>query len=216
MKILINGQEFKDDCLDNNPTLGELMVAIQQEHVPQGNVVTEISVDGDALTAELLKDWKGRTIDQFKEIHIATEARNSYAAYGLRLAAENLHQNALLREQIVQHIAQGHSQEAMESFANYLQAINGAQQTLVSACHLMEVEPDSLEIFDQTAGASPQSQSVGDYINRLTDLLEQVKDALSAGDMVLLGDILEYEFADLPEKWHRMLSQLAEQFYPKE
>ena len=40
--------------------------------------------------------------------------------------------------------------------------------------------------------------------------------ALEAGDLVLLGDILDYEFSDLTDIWHDMLMQLANQFEPQE
>ena len=47
-------------------------------------------------------------------------------------------------------------------------------------------------------------------IAQLTEQLSQVKSALEAGDYILLGDILDYEFPDLTDVWHDMFIQLAD------
>ena len=40
------------------------------------------------------------------------------------------------------------------------------------------------------------------------DTLLQVKGALEAEDHVLLADILQYEFTDVTERWHALISML--------
>ena len=98
----------------------------------------------------------------------------------------------------------------------YLQTWDAVQQNLSSAARLMDVEIDSLVVFDNSNPSSPQERSVSEHIGLLAEQLGQVKSALEAGDLVLLGDILDYEFSDLTDTWHNMLLQLAAQFNPRE
>jgi hypothetical protein len=53
---------------------------------------------------------------------------------------------------------------------------------------------------------------VAEQITLLSEQLGQLKGALEAGDLVLLGDILDYEFGPITESWQEMLEQLADRF----
>ena len=81
---------------------------------------------------------------------------------------------------------------------------------------MMEIELESLEVFDQENNGGPKAVPVIERVGQLTEQLEQIRGALEAGDLVLLGDILDYEFGDLTRQWEDMLKQLAAQFSPVE
>ncbi len=212
MKLLLNGQEL-DNIQPEPETLGAALFAIQDNHITDDQVISTIHVDGEPLTAELLAEWKNRSLDDFDEAHIEAIKRNQLAARGLRILIEGLAESKNDRDEIVDHLCQGRSTQAMTMLNGYLQIWNGAQQSLLSAGRLLEVDFETIEIYypDSESGEHKVG-SLKDVLDSLTDNLTEIKSALEAQDMVLLGDILEYEFGSMTENWQDMLVQLADRF----
>jgi hypothetical protein len=215
MKVLINGEEI-DAALPDNATLAATLQAIEDSHVADSEVITSVLVDGEPLTAERLSIWKGRSVDEFDEAEVEIKSRSSFAAEALQLIADRLLESSSQRDQIVELLGRGHSSEAVQMLPGYLQTWDAVQQNLSGSARLMDVEIESLVIFDNSNPSSPQERSVSEQIGLLADQLGQVKSAIEAGDLVLLGDVLDYEFSDLSDTWHNMLLQLAAQFNPQE
>jgi len=215
MKLQINGQKIEASSAEN-ATLSEVLQMVQVDYVSDSEVITTILVDGEHLTPEQLSDWKDRSIEDFYGADVEVMPRNVFAANGLRVAATQLQQTAPQREEIVELIQHGNSQQAMSILGDYLAVWNTIHQTLGCAARLMNIELENLEIFDQSATDTTQGQAVMEHVNNLSGQLEEIKSALEAGDLVLLGDILDYEFGDLTDIWQNMLSRLANQFDPQE
>ena len=138
------------------------------------------------------------------------------ACTGLRLIAKELESKSKLRDQIVSDLAQGQVAEAMQKLTDYLQIWNMVQKNLGSAARLLDIELDSFEIYDCSDPQTPQVLTVGERVKQLIEQLDQVKSAIEAGDLVLMGDIMDYEFPALTETWRDMLEQLADQFEPNQ
>ncbi|MBN1764154.1 MAG: hypothetical protein JW860_02770 [Sedimentisphaerales bacterium] len=215
MKLMINGQEIEQK-LPPNASLAGVLKVVEDDHVGENEVIVSITVDGEPLTAERLSIWKDRSATDFDQADVEVLARNLFAARGLRIIADKLQESIDLRDEIAEHLGQGRSQEAMQLMPRYLQVWSAVQQNLGSAARLLNLDVESLEVFDQSDPLSPQSRPVIDVIHHLSEQLEQIKTALETGDLVLLGDILDYEFSDLTDIWQDMLLQLADQFEPQE
>ena len=215
MKLQINGQKIERTTAEN-ATLSEVLQSVQDDYVSDSEVITTIFVDGEHLTPEQLSNWKDRSIEDFDEANVEVMSRNMFAANGLRVAATQLQQTAAQREEVVELIQQGNSQQAMLKLGDYLAVWNTVHQTLGCASRLMNIELEDLEIFDQSATDTPQGQAVMEHVNNLSGQLEEIKSALEAGDLVLLGDILDYEFGELTDIWQNMFIGLANQFDPQE
>ncbi len=212
MKLLLNGQEL-DNIQPEPETLGAALFTIQDQHIQGDQVISTIHIDGEPLTAELLAEWKDRSIEDFDEAHIEALKRNSLAARGLRILNEGLIESKNDRDQIVDHLCQGRSSEAMKMLNGYLQVWNGAQQSLLSAGRLLEVEIESIEVFyPNNAADGSETGTLSGVLSSLTNNLKEIKSALEAQDLVLLADILEYEFGPLTENWSDMVMQLADSF----
>lgn len=216
MKLLVNDKQI-EGAFNGPVTLAGALGTIQDSHVGPNEVIAHITIDGLPLTAERLSIWKDRPTDDFDEMLVATKSRGSFAAEALRMIAQRLRdESAPQRAQISEHLGQGRCQEAMESMFGYLQVWIAIQQNLAAATRLMDLETEALEIFSQPGSPSPRVQSVAQYIDYLTEQLTRVKSAIEAGDLVLLGDIMEYEFPELTDTWSNILLQLADQFDPQE
>ena len=208
MKLLLNERELTPP-LPERTTLGSALLTAQ-EQINEDEVIAAIHVDGEPLTAQLLSEWKNRPIGDFCETRIEALKRPTLAGRGLRLLAQALAQSNADRQQISEYLCQGRAAEAMNLLPEYLGIWQGAQQTLASAARLLQLDLDRLEIFD--AEQPDQTRMFPDCVAELTGQLGQVKFALEAGDLVLLSDLLDYEFAPLTERWQNLLEQLADRF----
>lgn len=209
MNLLVNNQNAQD-LIGQNDTLSAVLQNVQENCVASQEVITSVLIDDQALTAQQLSEWQKRPADEFGEIHVTVESRNTFASRGLREMATELTHAGQYRAQMVDYIADGNSTEAMTILGDYMQTWHTTQQALNSVCRLMDTDPSSLQIFNSN---SPKKQKpVADYINLLSEQLNKVKSALDAKDMVLLGDILEYEIEEVSDSWQNLLLQLAEKF----
>lgn len=205
MKLLLNGQEI-NDLRSDQPTLGGTLYAVQAQKITDDLVIAEVWVDGQCLTAELLAEWKHRPVEEFCETSVKVVSRKQLAISGLRSIREGLGESSHLRETIVKHLCQGRSDNAMKYLAEYLDMWNNAQQSVASACRLLDIQLDKT-----TPDKYPEEiQEVYQQINLLTEQLQQVKNALEIGDLVLLGDILSYEFGEITNNWEKMLVNLSD------
>lgn len=209
MRLLLNGEEL-EGVMPAQATLAGALQAVQDQEIPADHVIAGIWIDDDPLTAELLSQWKDRPAEEFSEARIEAASRNALAANGLRILGEGLHESKADREKIVDCLCQGRSSEAMGLLNDYLQIWLGVQQTIAGACRLVQIPLEQLEI-DRPADCPPADE----LINHLAEELQQLKSALEAGDFVLVGDILDYEFGGITENFQIILDRLADQIEPQ-
>ncbi len=216
MKLLLNGHQL-EGLINNGTTLGAALRVVQEEQVGDDSVISAIWVDGEPLTADTLNRWKDRPVGDFQETRVDAPSKTAWAASGLRTLAEGLAASHADREDIVTHIHQGRSTEAMQHLPAYLRVWDGLQQSLSSVGRLLDMDLSGLELFAQQQGLDHwQPTFVVDHIHDLSAKLAEIKQALEASDLILLADVLAYEFADLTENWQGLLDELAERFTTKD
>ena len=210
MKLTLNKQEL-EGFLPEDATLGEALAMVQEQRITDDEVLAGIWVDGEPLTAERLSIWKDHSVHEFSEASIEAPGRKTFAMEGLHTLAEKLQQSTPQRDQIVDHITQGRPQDGLTELNDYLRIWTAIPQSLASVGRMLDLDLEAIEYHrDQS---DPESvQTVGALIEQLSEQLREVKSALEAGDYILLGDILDYEFPDLTSDWTQMLNQLAQHF----
>ena len=209
MNIYVNSEPVEMEH-DTDETLASVLSLVQENFFEPGHIVTGIVVDGEVLLPEKLAEIKELPVSEFTEVNMVVRPANKFAAEGLITVSSHLEQSIALRSEVVEFLQQGKMQPAMEKLNEYAQFWAGLQSTLASACRIVGVDIETLEVFDDKGNSEP----IMDSIQNLSDQLGEVKAALEAGDLVLLGDILEYEFGDLTENWCALLVKLAAQFDP--
>jgi len=212
MKLLLNGREV-DGIINKESTLGTALKIVQDRQIGDDAVISAVWVDGEPLTADTLSRWKDRPVADFQEARVDAPSKSALAATSLRTLSEGLSESGADREEIVEHIHQGRSTEAMKQLPGYLGIWEGVQQSLSSVGRLLDSDLNSLELFaGQNKPDQWQPTSMVDLIHDLSSKLAEIKQALEASDLVLLGDVLDYDFADLTETWRQTLKELAERF----
>ncbi len=203
MKLMINDHEITNK-MPEGVDLAHALQIIQDEFVGQNEIISYITIDEEPLSSERLSIWKDRPLEDFEETRVEVQSRKDLAANALRLIAERLRESADHRNQIAEHIGRGSGTEALNLMPAYMQVWQAVQQNLASAIRLLEIDAQSWEI-------SP-GENILDKIKGLTEQLEQVKMAVESGDLVLMADILDYEFSEQTDIWVKLLNDQAELF----
>ena len=218
MKLLLNDLELEIP-MPQEMTLGKALATVQEHHVADEDAISTILVDGEHLTAERLSLWQNRPVSEFAEARIEAPSRNQLASQGLRMIAQGLTESEGPREEIVEGIRQGRPGEAMTKLTPYLDMWSTTGQSTGSVCRLLGIDFDDVEGVDNAdlddSGGSDRledARQLAEGVSRLAGQLQELKSAIEAGDFVLAGDILDYEFSELTENWREMLGRLAEQF----
>ena len=207
MKLLLNGEQLQR-TMTAEATLAATLLAVQEEDLADEAVISEIWVDDEPLTAQRLAELRDQPISSFGEARIEAPSRKELAINGLRELSQQLAASADQREQLVEAICQGRSAEAMEKLGDYLNVWNGCQATIGSACRLLAIQLDQPT---EGAQADQRVQPIMEQLGRLGQQLAELRSALQAGDLVLIGDILDYEFGDITDDWCTVLEQFADQ-----
>ncbi|MBN1435929.1 MAG: hypothetical protein JW936_02545 [Sedimentisphaerales bacterium] len=210
MKVLLNSKEL-EGVVPQNATLGMALASVQEAGIDDENVISAIWVDDEPLTAERLSIWKDRPATDFTEARIEAPTRKSLVYRGLTMIAQGLRESTTQREQIVDDVCQGQTSQAMDKLVDYLRIWNAVQQTMLSVGRLMGVDLTTTENSGHMAGI-PDAELVSQRIGQLTEQLSELKTALENSDLVLVGDILDYEFGDMTSNWCELLDQLADHF----
>ena len=212
MKLLLNGHEL-EGVIEDETTLGVALLKVQNEEIGNQEVISSVWIDGEPLTAERLAEWKDRPTRDFCEARINAPTRRQLTAKSLTALSQSLTESKVEREQIVDHICKGRSEEAMKALPDYLEIWNTVQRALAGVCRLLDLDLESLEVYGpQAYTGADRSQMVTIRLGQLTQLLQQMKDALQAADLVVLGDIVNYDLADLTDDWQDLLEELADRF----
>ena len=211
MELYINSEPIELE-IDATESLGVILGTVQSNFIDQGDIVTGMLIDGEVVSPEMLAEMKTKPACEFDEVNLIVRAANKFAAEGLLTIAEHLENSIVLRKEVVEYLQQGNSQEAMTTLNDYVTFWAGLQSTLGSACRIVGVDIAELEVFGESNSGG---QLIMEHVNSLTSQLTEIKTALEDGDLVLLGDILEYEFSDITDDWRGILKNLAVQFDPE-
>ena len=203
MKLMLNDSEL-DVSFPADASLGSVLLNVQDNDIMDNHVLASIWIDGDELTADRLSEWRDRPISDFSEAKIEAPSRNEMALLGLCSVIDALNDSITHRNKLVDDICQGRAGQAVGDLSDYLSTWNGLQQTIGSVTRLLEVEISGLEEYCQELGSPLEEQ-----VQNLNEQLTELKSALEAGDLVLIGDIIEYEFGELTSNWVETLEQIG-------
>ena len=195
MKVLLNDREL-NLSFGADASLGEVLADVQDNDIMDNQVLAGIWIDGEELTSESLSVLGGRCVREFGEARIEAPTREEMALHGICTLIDSLNASIGVRDKLVDDICQGRAGQAIGGLSDYLSVWVGLQQTLGGVARLLEMELGELA----SLGAGLDSP-LEEQVANLGEHLSELKGALEAGDLVLIGDVLEYEFGDLTRGW---------------
>jgi hypothetical protein len=192
MKLLVNGKEETVSCMGE--TLGDLLLHIEKEGVPQGNVVRSIKIDGQKSSPDSPEVQKTQ-LSEIATLELEISTLSDIINKNIENADAYLIRLIPGIEKSVELFRMGNEQEANKFFINIIDGIDWLSQVLDMILTAKAISPDT--VFD--------GKSIQDRRANLVDLTRQMVDANKNQDWVLLADLLEYEILPYYQEWSNLL-----------
>ena len=192
MKLLVNGKE--ETVSHMGETLGDLLLHIEKEGVPQGNVVRSIKIDGQESSPDSPEAQKP-PLSEIATLEVEISTLSDIINKNIENADAYLIRLIPGIEKSVELFRMGNEQEANKFFINIIDGIDWLSQVLDMILTAKAISPDT--IFD--------GKSIQDRRASLGELTQQMVDANKNQDWVLLADLLEYEILPYYQEWSNLL-----------
>jgi len=192
MKLLVNGKEETVSYMGE--TLGDLLLHIEKDGVPQGNVVRSIKIDGEESSPDSPAAQK-TPLSEIATLEVEISTLSDMINKNVENADAYLIRLIPGIEKSVELFRMGNEQEANKFFINIIDGIDWLSQVLDMILTAKAISPDT--VFD--------GKSIQDRRASLMDLTQQMVDANKNQDWVLLADILEYEILPYYQEWSNLL-----------
>ena len=192
MKLLVNGKE--ETVSHMGETLGDLLLHIEKDGVPQGNVVRSIKIDGQESSPDSPEAQK-TPLSEIATLEVEISTLSDIINKNIENADAYLIRLIPGIEKSVELFRMGNEQEANKFFINIIDGIDWLSQVLDMILTAKAISPDT--VFD--------GKSIQDRQASLVDLTQQMVDANKNQDWVLLADLLEYEILPYYQEWSNIL-----------
>jgi hypothetical protein len=187
MTIYINGNQA-NITLDTEKTLEEVLSGLDRELSAVDAVITDIELDGDPLTQDNMDEAMQKDISLIQSLALrvvtAGEVQDALKALcgELQALAERL-------EDVPVQLQSGKPGDAAK-------ALRDAAQTIQTFCFYSRV----MDLFSGADGEVPRFDALlvdgnpqKDFFAELIPVLQDFCNALETGDIVMTGDLAEYE-----------------------
>ncbi len=195
MKIFLNDNEL-DVTLENEKTVGEVLSALEAECENNDATIIMIEVDGTEYPAEKIDELYARSIDSAETVSVHTISVSDIATRFKELLPLIAKLCAGF-ENVPLLLQTGKEKEVsalLEAFANMFD----------NMCHVISLSALFPEKF---AAFEADGDPIAKFMNQFAPFLQELTDALESKDMVLVGDLTEYELKPRLETLYKSISE---------
>ena len=202
MKILVDDELYEPAGLPDQ-TVAELANEICAASAASGQrMVVGLRCDGDPVAGNRLESVLQAPASEFGQLELQTQSVPALVRATLDQALEVFRDSAATRERAADLLATGQYEEAMAELRKFCEVWQQVQQTLRVSAQALQIDLDTLRVDDL---------GVTDTLDLVKTQLSELKDAMEQGDLVVVGDILRYEFDEPLARWLALLEHLREQ-----
>ena len=192
MRVLLDGTQ----CTFSADSIGAAIEQGVHEAQSHGRIVVQINVDDKPMELQQLQD-EGFIQQTASEVSIT-----SLTEQELLLSTLDLGQSAI-------EVAQGHFTKAAELIQSGKTPV--AMNEMSQGIELWKTVEETVFREAVTKIDHPEvKKELGMHVESLRGALETIQKAITAKDLVSLGDTLLYEFPDTSRNWARFLGRCAE------
>lgn len=200
MLVTLDGQRLDAD-MGEAVLLQDLIERVRAEHCPRGLIVG-VRMNGEALKDAELADALARPVAPTAQVDLESGNPRTLASGALHEAAGALHECAGELVEIAEALQSGRAAEALRRLGSALRTWQLCQGVL-SECRAL--------LGEELVARVVNGQTIDGHLGELVTRLREVRDAFDAKDLVLLADLVRYEFPALCETWRDVLNELAAQ-----
>lgn len=180
--------------------LAEVLAAASERLEPQGRLIVEVAVDGQALVGEQL-DEHGQMAVEGREIRLRSVEPVELVVAALTDSRAGLGEARELQMQAAELLQQDEAESAMRKVAGVVGLWQQVQAAVIQSLRLTRVRLEDLDV---------DGQSSQQLIEQLLEQLKQVRQLLQDSDTIGLADTLAYEWPTTLERWDRMIELLID------
>ena len=201
MQVFVDNKKIEAEGIEGG-TLGDALRHVQVHLSSPHRIVAGVSCDGDTIAAENMIASLKQPLTDFERVDVITSTKEDLVIDVMVQASSSLEDSETTSQRVAQLLTEGKSSAARELLASCLQAWQQIHEAVAKSLSLLRLDPEAILIRDEP---------LIDALGKPREVLVQVKEALVAGDEVLLADILQYEFADVVQTWHAIIARLQRQ-----
>lgn len=196
---------FVDDQRTEASTAEDANLSVLLEEVKRGTVadnrlIVGISCDGQEVTGDKFAETLATPISEFSRIDMHTAEPARLVGDALNVARGILDASEQAAQQVVDLLAQGKSSTALPQLADCCRAWLQVHEGICNAIAMLNIDPDTLDVAGESMPA---------LMAEPLERLRMLKETIEAGDHVLLGDILTYEFPEALAVWRKMIDAIS-------
>ncbi|MCP4246643.1 MAG: hypothetical protein GY778_06310 [bacterium] len=203
-----------DVYLDDKPTtlhvgdagtLGELVENAGRQVGANDRVIVGIVCDGIDVDSGDFEAALAEPADRYGRIDLQSGSVEALVRDALAQAQQVLADTESLREQVVDDLTRGQTEQARTGLGECLKNWSQVHQAVTQSIAFLKLDPGTLMVGDRSLDAA---------INAVGEQLTLVKDALLAGDDVMLADVLQYEFDEVCTVWNAAIEAILGRIAP--
>ncbi len=192
---------------------GQLMEKLSQKAADEGAAVLSVKLNGEDITGKDRSHLEEMSVDDIQQLEVQTGNPKDLARTTLYSIAEFLEK--LLKElQETSELFRLENQErSSQSFLRCLDGMQVFMHTLETCRRLLGI---SFELLFFPGENGQDDITVGESRRKLFSVLDNMIDAQTDQDWVLMADMLEYELIPVLEDWRRIIPAILEKTIDEE
>lgn len=163
-----------------------------------GRVLVEVKLNGRALVGDELDQREKEPLGD-AELRLISTDPHDLAVSTLQHTHSRLDDAGHAQSQAADLLQQDQTEAAMDQVGEAIQAWLQVQQAVQQSAGLIGINLD-----EKTIDGEPITQ----LIQNLVDQLKQLREVITASDLVGLADALAYEWPETIGQWHRLVEEL--------
>jgi len=183
------------------PTLGDALTQAQANLADAGRIVVEVVVDGETLAGQPLDARLGEDVSA-AEVRLVSALPAELATEALAGVRAQLGEARLLQAEAADLLQRDRVSDGLEKVTEAINAWLNTQQAVLQSATVLGVDLDTFEV----AG-----HELTDSVHELVGQLKELRDMITAGDMVGLADTLAYEWPGITDRWDAFLGALLDE-----
>jgi hypothetical protein len=171
----------------------------------QTRYVVSIRCDGQPVGQQELAVALQSPTDRYERVELQTQPIAALVRGTLEQAALVLEDSTSAREQAADLLAAGQQEAAMQELQRFLEAWKQIHQTLMIVSQVLDIDLDHV---------SEGGTDLSTVLDTLKARFTEIKEAMSQGDLVVVGDLLRYELSEPLEQLVDMLRNIGNSVSP--
>ncbi len=169
-------------------------------------LVMSVRCDGNLVTSDRLNTVLDTAVNRYQRLELQTGPVRPMVSAALAQAAQLLDQAGESRGQIADLLAAGDVEKGMAALGALLGQWKQAQAAIPVCAEAMRVDLDSLQV---------DGTNLNDIVATMKAKLEELRSSLESGDMVLVGDLLRYDFESPLTQCGQLVRELQTRAVPE-